>query len=261
MYIYTAAEFFVIEMCTPGSISIINTLVHCRPYIMAYRRVMLSNVLLDIPNESLTPSLFTFGKPASHISKLSISTVNPDLKHINSFRRLVCMIIPNIEKTSYKINLECDGLWYVIYVSSDDVTCMNYHKTDHVARNCYTTAQSILCPVTFADISAGKVTNPPSPSTAPVPVVSRTGKQSLMVENTTAFPLLIQPRQKLRSTARASVTSNPHVITNSVPIIEHSQTHTDGSEKQEENCQASVSTDPETPEPSVDIPTTHASEM
>jgi hypothetical protein len=30
----------------------------------------------------------------------------------------------------------------VIYVTSDDVTCMNCQKQGHVARNCHTTAHS-----------------------------------------------------------------------------------------------------------------------
>lgn len=94
---YLAAESLVQEICAPGRININDTFIQCRPYIMASKRVVLSNVLPNIPNESLIQLLHIFRKPASHISQLSISTVHPDLKHVKSFRRLV-YLIPDMEK-------------------------------------------------------------------------------------------------------------------------------------------------------------------
>jgi hypothetical protein len=71
---------------------------------MASKRVAFSNGLPDMLNEFLIPLLHTSGKPTSHISQLPISTVQPDLKHIKSFRRLVYMTIPDMEKMPRKIN-------------------------------------------------------------------------------------------------------------------------------------------------------------
>jgi hypothetical protein len=123
--VYLGTEALVKQICTPGGISINDTFIQCRPYIIASKRVVLSNVLPDIPDESLIPSLLTFGKTTSPISKLSISTTHPDLKHIKTFRRLVCMIIPHMEKMPDTFNVEHDGVSYAIYVTSDDVTYTN----------------------------------------------------------------------------------------------------------------------------------------
>jgi hypothetical protein len=119
-------------------------------------------------------------------------------------------------------------------------------------------------PVTLVSSTGKQTPTAENTTTFPVTLVSSTGKQTPTAENTTAFPVLTRPRQKHRATARARVTTNtqkkPHVITNSAPNIEHPQTYTYDSEKQNENCQASVSIDAETPEPSVDIPKNNISE-
>jgi hypothetical protein len=153
--VYLATENHVQELCAPGGININDTFIPCRPYIMASRRVVLSNVLPDIPNETLMPLLHAFGKPTSLISHLSISTTHADLKHIKSFRRLVYMIIPNIEKIPHLINVQHDGVTYAVYVTCD-ITCMNCHKPGHTVQNCHTPVQSRLTPITFADLAAGR---------------------------------------------------------------------------------------------------------
>jgi hypothetical protein len=53
--VYFDTEDHVRELCAPGGININDTFIPCRPYIMASKRVVLSNVLPDIPNEALMP--------------------------------------------------------------------------------------------------------------------------------------------------------------------------------------------------------------
>jgi hypothetical protein len=127
-------------------------------------------------------------KPTSQISKLSISTTHPGLKHIKSFRRLVYMVIPHMKKMPHNFKVEHDGVSYAIYVTSDDVTCTNCRKPGHVARNCHTPAQARVGPITFADLAAGRrVTTPHPPAKLSVPRNSSTGKHALSDESTTAF--------------------------------------------------------------------------
>jgi hypothetical protein len=104
--VYFAAESYVREICADGGISINDTYIKCRQYIMASKRVVLSNVIPDIPDESLIPLLQKFGKPTSHMSHFSISTTHPDLRHIKSFRRMINMIIPNMEKIPSTIHIK-----------------------------------------------------------------------------------------------------------------------------------------------------------
>jgi hypothetical protein len=131
--IYVAAESFVEQICTPGGININDKFAQCRPYIMASRRVVLSNVSPDIPNKSPIPSLLTFWKHTFHVKQLPISTVHPDLKHIKSFQRLVYMMIPYMEEMPHTRNVENERINHVIYTTGNDVICMNCGNTSHDA--------------------------------------------------------------------------------------------------------------------------------
>jgi hypothetical protein len=62
------------------------------------------------------------------------------------------MIIPNMEKMPHTFKVEHDGVRHAIYVTSDNVTYINYPKSGYVARNCHTTAQSTSGRITFADL-------------------------------------------------------------------------------------------------------------
>jgi hypothetical protein len=90
----------------------------------------------------------------------------------------------------------------------------------------------------------------------PTYLTSSSWKQTPTAEIITAFPVLTQPRQRIRSTAGASVTTQvqpkSRTTTTLVPNKEKPQTHTKNSKNQKENCQASVSINNETPEPLVD---------
>jgi hypothetical protein len=73
--VHLAAESFVSQICASGCININNTFIQCRSYVMASKRVVLSNVLPGIPSETLIPSLRAFRKITYNITQLPISTV------------------------------------------------------------------------------------------------------------------------------------------------------------------------------------------
>jgi hypothetical protein len=264
--VYLAAESFVQELCAPGGINISDSFIPCRPYVMASRRVVLSNVLPDIPNETLLPLLHTFGKPTSHISQLSISTTHADLKHIKSFRRLVYMLIPSMEKIPSTINVEYDGVKYVIYVTCDDVTCVTCHKPGHVAQNCHTKPQSRLGPITFADLAAGRRgTHLPPQISVSTPPDSNITKQAPSMENKTTFPVLTQPRQRLRVEDDESVSSkmNPldSVTNNPTPKTKPISMYTRDVEQGAEHHPDPETMDTATPAMAVDLSTPHTLEI
>jgi hypothetical protein len=60
--IYLAAEMYVKQICTPGGINTEDKFIQCRPYIMASKRVVPSNVLPDIPDDAILPSFQNFWK-------------------------------------------------------------------------------------------------------------------------------------------------------------------------------------------------------
>jgi hypothetical protein len=265
--VYLATEAHVQEICAPGGININDTFIPCRPYIMASKRVVLSNVLPDIPNETLMPLLHTFGKPTSLISSLSISTMHADLKHIKSFRRLVYMIIPNMEKIPHTINVQHDEVSYVIYVTCDDITCTNCHKPGHVAQNCHTTTQTRSGPITFADLAAGRrrATQPPAQSAITTPPDASTKKLAPSMDNTSIFPVLTPPRQRLRQTEGTNTVTNMQpkddVTSNSKPQTQQLPKHIDDLKQHTEHHQAPEEMDVATPEPCTLHPIPQTSEM
>jgi hypothetical protein len=199
--VYLATEQHVQDICASGGITINNMYIQCRPYIMAARRVVLSNVLPDIPHTTLLPMLNTFGKPTSPISSLPISTTHPDLKHIKSFRRLVYMIIPSMDKLPHTLNVEHDNAHYTIYVTCDDITCTNCHKPGHSAQNCHTTAQTRLSPLTFADLAAGRRVRPPPLQPTITTLKERNNDDEVPIkEDFTIFPVLTPTRRRLSTT-------------------------------------------------------------
>jgi hypothetical protein len=158
--------------------------------------------------------------------------MHADLKHVKSFRRLVDMIVPNVEKIPHTINVQHDGGNYIIYVTCDDITCTNCHKAGHGAQNCHSTAQSKLGSITFADLAAErKATHPPPQSAITTPPDASTKKQASNMDKTTVFPVLTQPRQRFQPTENTGVTTKiqlkDHVTPNSKPQTQQSPKHAD----------------------------------
>jgi hypothetical protein len=149
------------------------------------------------------------------------------------------MIIPQMDKMPHSINVEHDGVQYVIYVTSDYVTFLNCHRTGHVARSSHTTASVRTGPITFADLVAGRrVTKPVAPSDEPVTITTDTRNKQTASETMMAFPVLVHPRQRLSSTSSVSTashtTSRGHQITEDEPVPKHPRNDTDDTGQREE---------------------------
>jgi hypothetical protein len=158
--------------------------------------------------------------------------MHADLKHVKSFRRLVYMIIPNMERIPHTINVQHDGVNYIIYVTCNDIACTNCHKPGHVAQNCHSTVQSRLGPITFADLAAGrKATHPPPQSAITTPPDAGTKKQASTMDKTTVSPVLTQLRQRFQPTENTRVTIKmqfkDHVTPNSKPQTQQPTKHAD----------------------------------
>jgi hypothetical protein len=227
---------------------------------MASKRVVLSNVLPDIPDASLIPLLHNFGKPTSQLSQLSISTAHADLKHIKSFRRMVYMIIPDMKKIPSTINVYHEGINYLIYVTCDDSTCAKCHKPGHTTQHCHTNAQARLGPVTYADLTAGRrVTNPPPQTSVHTLLDANTRKETTTSDNTSTFPLLIQPRQRLQPMENMNTTTKmqhkDHVPLTSKPQAQQTPKQVDDLKQHTEHHQAPVGMDDAKPEPCTLRPT------
>jgi hypothetical protein len=82
MYVYLAAESLVQKICVPGGININDKFIQCRTYIMASERVVLSNVLPGIPNESLILLVHYFGKHIPYLTTFHLhSTSRPQTQN------------------------------------------------------------------------------------------------------------------------------------------------------------------------------------
>jgi hypothetical protein len=125
---------------------------------MASKRIVLSNVLPDIPNES-------YNTAAAQLWETYIPCLTTVLLHSTSepqTHKVLYMIVPDMKKIWPTINAEYEGVSYVIYITCHDSTCKNCHKPGRVAKNCHTTAQSRIDSITYEDLAAGRRVTTPS---------------------------------------------------------------------------------------------------
>lgn len=184
--VYLSHLNFVEELCAEGGVTICDIFVQCRRYVSAARKIVLSNVVPDIKNETLTRALQSFGQPTSSITEIPISTIHEDLKHIKSFRRCVYMLIPKLEQIPSTISIENEGTVYNVFVTCDDITCLTCGKSGHTSRFCRASPANITAQSTYLSV-ASKVHSPPVTS----------DNQPLRPAVVTSMPVRVQARTRL----------------------------------------------------------------
>ena len=118
-------------------ITINGVWVNCRKYVNSASKLVISNVLPEITNDSLLTVLANYGKVTSEIRDLNIPIANtrPDLAHVKSFRRVVFILLNDKHKVPQMINLKLEGMQWTIYLTLDDA-CYRCKSTLHLARDC-----------------------------------------------------------------------------------------------------------------------------
>ena len=100
------------------------------------KKVNISNIPPFIKDEILIESLSRHGKLVSPIRKIAISSRNPLLKHIVSFRRQVHMILKDNKDIDFTLNVTVEGFHYLVYVSSCQMKCFGCGQFGHLVRAC-----------------------------------------------------------------------------------------------------------------------------
>lgn len=175
---YLTNEQFVDHIISKESLNVNDIYVPVRRYITASSKIIISNVLPDIPDELLSKSLHQYGKIVSQFRNISIGSKHPELIHIKSFRRVVYLIRNNV-KLPTSLNIPFEGNTHTIYLSNDDVKCFLCHNVGHFSRNCPRSEvdggdSRPRGTITMADIVGGSVHKASVPSPQPLPQTSVT---------------------------------------------------------------------------------------
>ena len=100
------------------------------------KKVIISNIPPFIKDEIFIEALSRHGKLVSPIRKIAISSRNPLLKHIVSFRRFVYMITKDNKDLDFTLDVPVEGFHYSVYVSSCLMKCFGCGQTGHLVRAC-----------------------------------------------------------------------------------------------------------------------------
>lgn len=135
MVFFLESEEKAIDLVERG-IVIEGEFVSVLPLSLPAKKVTLSNVPPFVSDEILSQALSRYGKLASPIKKMPISSKSPLLKHIVSFRRFVYMVIPDDVDLDLTLNFRIDDFSYTIFVTTGKGKCFGCGKMGHLIRNC-----------------------------------------------------------------------------------------------------------------------------
>lgn len=118
-------------------ITINDEFVRARRLVSPAKRVILSNVSPCIPHEAIEYELKRLKlKTVSHITFIGAGLVNPEYKHILSFRRQVYIILDEKEQLPESILILHKQNYFRIFISTDELRCFSCKKLGHVAQKC-----------------------------------------------------------------------------------------------------------------------------
>lgn len=134
--VYLKSEEMAHQLTKDQGLDVKGLFIATRKYISSSTKVILSNVLPDIPTDALKEQLNQIGKITSPIKPLMINSKYDDFKHIISFRRIVYIIFndPANVPTSFQIHHEDTN--YTIFLAREDAKCYRCNEVGHLARNC-----------------------------------------------------------------------------------------------------------------------------
>lgn len=114
-----------------------NTKLTARRYATPAKKLTLSRVCPIIPHEIIVQKINNIGnKTASNMIYLHISTTNPQLQHICSFRRQIYIEHQETPNIPEAITIPYEGVEYKIFCQLEDTVCQNCTKPGHSSPEC-----------------------------------------------------------------------------------------------------------------------------
>lgn len=122
---YLTNEDCVETICKGGGVLHGAYFIPCRRYVTDATKFIISNCPPELQDEDLKKLLAPYGKVVSAPTRLKVSTVHEDLKHIKTWRRSVYVMIPSdaAEMPKRLLITSSDGLKQTLYIERDEIVC------------------------------------------------------------------------------------------------------------------------------------------
>jgi len=128
----------VAQMTEGGGLVVASKFIPCRRYVSEAKKIVVSNCPPELDDNQLQKILQPYGRIVSAPTRLRVSTVHEDLKHIRSWRRSIYMMLPNEAPALPERILitSPDNVKHTLYLERDDVICTFCHGPGHLEEKC-----------------------------------------------------------------------------------------------------------------------------
>lgn len=139
--LYLTDQKTVDTICEGGGIAVDSQFIQIRRYITEAKKVVISNCPPEVSDEDLKKILSPYGTFASPPTRLKVTTVHEDLKHIRTWRRSVYMMLheegkgPQLPERMV-ITSPTDDYKQTLYIDRNEVICNFCLGPGHVEQKC-----------------------------------------------------------------------------------------------------------------------------
>ncbi|KAK3913019.1 Transposon TX1 uncharacterized 82 kDa protein [Frankliniella fusca] len=136
--LYLSSESAVTTICARGGVNVNNSFLKCRKYVSDATKLLLSNCPPEMSDDTLLELLKPYGKAVSKPTRLGVSTVHNDLKHVLTWKRSVYMNFPNDAPPCPQVLhvTSREGTKHSIYIQTNQTPCYFCKSRSHPAEEC-----------------------------------------------------------------------------------------------------------------------------
>ena len=186
-YLSNTSQVMQITQNNNNELKIGSRVLKIKPLTNATKRIIFSNVFLDVTHQMLHDKLIEYGiTPRSSITFIRAGYNDTGLSHINSFRRQVYIDEKDLDKLPSDFKNQANSTTWHIFVSTDIIKCFVCKSESHTSKHC--PSNNVNSTETFSNlnkINSDKQKIPESPK--PLTSIESKSKKDNPTEETIAL--------------------------------------------------------------------------
>jgi hypothetical protein len=142
--LYLTSETHVERLVEESGVTINSEFIPVRKYVSEATKYVISNCPPEMNDEDLKIILEPYGKIVSAPTRLRVSTIHEDLKHIKTWRRSIYMIKShNSPEVPQRIIVTTtEGIKQTLYIDKDELLCAFCNRPGHTVEKCKKKAEN-----------------------------------------------------------------------------------------------------------------------
>ncbi|XP_026282701.2 uncharacterized protein LOC113209420 isoform X1 [Frankliniella occidentalis] len=134
--LYLSCYSAVTTLCDRGGVEIDDIFLPCRKYVSDATKFLISNCPPEMSDDALLNLLKPYGKPVSTPTRLRVSTIHDDLKHVRTWTRSLYMQIPKDAPPCPEVMpiTSTEGVKHTLYIETK--TCNFCRSPSHTVEEC-----------------------------------------------------------------------------------------------------------------------------